>query len=557
MNRNLQSTLVFESPTQKAVRAQLDRILSSSLFRYSPQISRFLSFVVQAVLSGQTQRIKQYTIAVEAFGYPEDFDPLTNTIVRVLAGRLRGMLARYYLQEGEGDEIRIEIPKHTYVPIFRFISASQPDIKTKTRVARKTIAVADYGPSIAIITFSGNNPQEDRCPSENIMGSVVAGLAQFQELSVVGPLRKRTVEPKAIGRRYHVRFVLQGGIQVQGEILRIRLSLMDTCTGFNIWSQTYEYTQTGSNLFEIQDSITQRVASALADYGGIIPCLISRESMKKSHENLEIHEAIYRHEHFLMSLTTDSYLAAVGALEHAVKVNPNNPILMAMLSNAYCYNYILDMGLAAATLEEAGHMAQRAVELDPECQIAHLSEAFLLFFNGRADQCISKIRLTISLNPFNAYIIYISGVMLGMLGSGVMLGMLGYWEESMQLWEKVIRLNPQHPSISTHLSVPLFYYYFRSDYKTAWEYAKLVNTPVFWDPLIRAAAAGQLGFHDQAKKALQELLEMCPDFPSRARDLMSRVVYLREHIELLSDGLIKAGLKLGPALSEEKKVEFF
>jgi hypothetical protein len=64
---------------------------------------------------------------------------------------------------------------------------------------------------------------------------------------------------------------------------------------------------------------------------------------------------------------------------------------------------------------------------------------------------------------------------------------------------------------------------------------------------VRAAAAGQLNLHDQAKAALEELLVMRPDFPSRVRDLMRRVVFLEEHIDMLLEGLFKAGLKLSPA----------
>jgi hypothetical protein len=114
-----QNVTIFSGLTEEAIRFQLDRILSSSFFLSSPAASRFLSFVVQKVLSGQAQQIKQYTIAVEAFGYPIDFDPHTSTAMRVLAVRLRRMLEWYYLHEGKDDNIRIEIPKNTYIPFFR------------------------------------------------------------------------------------------------------------------------------------------------------------------------------------------------------------------------------------------------------------------------------------------------------------------------------------------------------------------------------------------------------------------------------------------------------
>jgi hypothetical protein len=88
------------------------------------------------------------------------------------------------------------------------------------------------------------------------------------------------------------------------------------------------------------------------------------------------------------------------------------------------------------------------------------------------------------------------------------------------------------------------YHYFHGHYPEAWDYAGRISIPSFWDPLSRAATAGQRGLHDQARTALQELLQMRPDFVSRARNLMQRFVYLDEHVEMLLDGLLKAGLNI-------------
>lgn len=103
------SLLAFDGQTQEAIHSQLNRILSSPFFRESPAANHFLRFVVQAVLSGQSHQIKQYTIAVDALGYPKDFDPNTSTSIRVLAGRVRVMRELYYLHEGAHDDIRTDL----------------------------------------------------------------------------------------------------------------------------------------------------------------------------------------------------------------------------------------------------------------------------------------------------------------------------------------------------------------------------------------------------------------------------------------------------------------
>ena len=116
----------FEAPdTPKAddVRRELRRLLESLAFRDSLRLTSFLKFVVEAVLEGKSDRIKSYTIAVEALGRGAAFDPQTDPIVRVEAGRLRRALARYYATTGCNDSLVIEIPRGAYVPTFRWRDA--------------------------------------------------------------------------------------------------------------------------------------------------------------------------------------------------------------------------------------------------------------------------------------------------------------------------------------------------------------------------------------------------------------------------------------------------
>jgi hypothetical protein len=99
-------------------RAAAIRVLASSAFLASPNLAAFLRFVVEATLSGQSDRIKGYTIGTEALGRGSDFDPQTDPIVRVEAGRLRRTLYSYYANDGANDSIVIALPIGSYVPTF-------------------------------------------------------------------------------------------------------------------------------------------------------------------------------------------------------------------------------------------------------------------------------------------------------------------------------------------------------------------------------------------------------------------------------------------------------
>ena len=96
---------------------------ASEAFRGSPQLVAFLRYVVEATLRGEQDRIKGYTIAVEALGRADDFDPQTDPIVRVEAMRLRRALNRYYANGGKHDPVVIDLPLGSYVPVFRRVRA--------------------------------------------------------------------------------------------------------------------------------------------------------------------------------------------------------------------------------------------------------------------------------------------------------------------------------------------------------------------------------------------------------------------------------------------------
>jgi Tol biopolymer transport system component len=100
------------------VRAQLQRILVSSAFANAERGRKFLRFVVEAALDGRAGEIKEYVIGVDALGRSPSFDPKTDPIVRVEAGRLRARLNSFYQSESKRDAVLISLPKGSYVPEF-------------------------------------------------------------------------------------------------------------------------------------------------------------------------------------------------------------------------------------------------------------------------------------------------------------------------------------------------------------------------------------------------------------------------------------------------------
>ncbi len=107
-----------------ATQAQLTRILNSQAFAKAPSLSRLLNFLVTEAANGRAEELKEYTVGAAISESGEDFDPQSNTIVRVQARRLRSKLRQYYADEGTNDPLKIEIPEGTYAPVFEDSEAS-------------------------------------------------------------------------------------------------------------------------------------------------------------------------------------------------------------------------------------------------------------------------------------------------------------------------------------------------------------------------------------------------------------------------------------------------
>jgi len=122
---------VPQSPADKsAIRGQLDLLLAHSLFFQSKRYPALLRFVVEQTLEGNAEQVKERSIGMEVFGRPPGYDANADPVVRVTAGEIRKRLAQYYYDPSHHEEIRIELPTGSYVPVFQRVvrpEAASPD----------------------------------------------------------------------------------------------------------------------------------------------------------------------------------------------------------------------------------------------------------------------------------------------------------------------------------------------------------------------------------------------------------------------------------------------
>ncbi len=129
--------------------AEIDRLIGSHVLHGSESLCKLLRYLAEHALHHPGVPVKEYQIATEVFGRPADFDPQSDSTIRVQAGRLRMKLAEYYSSEGADDPIIVEVPKGTYVlsfhqrahaPAREFRPEMAPEAQPKVR--RATIALS-------------------------------------------------------------------------------------------------------------------------------------------------------------------------------------------------------------------------------------------------------------------------------------------------------------------------------------------------------------------------------------------------------------------------------
>jgi len=125
------------------IRLQLERVLSSYLFRGSRRCQGLLRHVAERTLAGESAALKERTLGVEVFGRPPAYDTNQDPIVRATASEVRKKLAQYYQEPEHASELRISLPPGSYSADFQTIEEVAPSARArKVRSVLVTSAAA-------------------------------------------------------------------------------------------------------------------------------------------------------------------------------------------------------------------------------------------------------------------------------------------------------------------------------------------------------------------------------------------------------------------------------
>lgn len=364
INRVGTGTRLPDGITAKSLRAQVNRMLSGPAFVNSDRLSRFLQFIVDQVLQGNADQLKEYSLGIAVFDRKESFDPRVDPIVRVEASRLRNRIKQYYENEGRQDEIVVELTKGSYVPVFLKKSAPEP--------APPAIRSARNWNTIAVLPFADHSPERDQeyfC--DGMTEEIINALTKLPMLRVVAwtssrRLKGHTADIAEIGQQLNVGTVVTGSLRKSGERLRITTQLIDAGEGCYLWSESYD--RELKDVFAIQEEIARAIVATLriqiADEG-------KKRLVKRYTDNLEAYNLYLQGRYFWNQRSETGLKKGIGYFEQAIAKDPSYALAYAGLSDSYSLlgNYgVLPSKKVKASASAA---ALKAVEIDDTLAEAH------------------------------------------------------------------------------------------------------------------------------------------------------------------------------------------
>jgi TolB-like protein/tetratricopeptide (TPR) repeat protein len=413
---------------EKAIRQQLNRILASKTFSQVDRLKRFIGFIVVEATAGRGGELKEYVIGVHVFDKEPSFDPRTDPIVRVQARRLRARLVRYYREEGQTDELIIDLPKGGYAPSFRRREGALPvrPSLSAALVSRNTVAVlpfSDHTTGSTLTYFC-----------RGLRDEIVHALTALRSLRVLAaPGDDDDFSSRSL--RHETALIITGSVRTAGDRVRVTTQLIDGTNGYYLWSDATD--ASAADPIAAQQAVARMVVDKLE------PELTGQAAASTGRhltENLAARNLHVQGRYHLNQRTEEGLQKAVEFFEKALVEDAQFSLAHSGLADAY--GLLAHYGVlgpaevwskaassAASAVMLDGHSAeahtslahvcatqdwdwpaaqqeyQRAISLNPRYPTAHHWYAMsCLVPMGRLDEALEQILLAQSLDPVSSII---------------------------------------------------------------------------------------------------------------------------------------------------------
>lgn len=453
-----------------------------------------------------------------------------------LSGRIK-TLRQLLGDDGKRQEVIRTVHRRgfRFVADVRVIDATVPDQLPAD--AATPIPRSDR-PTVAVLPFANLSAEDDQeYFSEGVSADLITHLSRHRWLNVIArnttfSFKDSVISVADLGERLGARYVVQGSVQKSRNRVRVRASLSDARTGYQMWSDHYD--RDLSDIFAVQDEITATIAARLEPEIG----LAERNRVVASRpENLQAWDCFHLGVHHFYQFTAHSNREAQALLKRSQVLDERFGEAWAWWAYAVVLGMVYwDTPVTGELLDEALGACEKALQLDPHNATFYALRARTLLARREYDRAIVENERAIELNPTFAA---------AYCGLGDSLAYEGRYDEAIACFERSIALSPNDPQLWAFYSYGALALIFTHDFERAEAWTeRALATPncQFWALAHRAVALAYLDRIPEAQQCIEQVRREVPQFSlGYAKE---RMFYLkrRDQIDLYQKGLIKAGV---------------
>ena len=291
--------------------------------------------------------------------------------------------------------------------------------------------------SIAVLPFTNRSADDnDLYFTDGVHDDLLTQLSKIDAFSVISrtsvmEYRDTTKNLKDIARELSVANVMEGSVQRAGNRVRINVQLIDAETDEHLWAEIYDRELTTSNLFEIQSEIAQHIADA---HRATLTDTEKSTLAKAPTDNLEAYDLYLQARQFALGETRIGYQTALELFKAAIKLDPEFALAWIGLGRAHITNYWVYGGDPSHS-EQARIAIDRAKEIDATIPELYMAEGFYWYWaHLDYDRALYNLERATELMPRNEE---------AHMWHGWASRRNGQWEQAIQSFERALELNPR------------------------------------------------------------------------------------------------------------------
>jgi TolB-like protein/Flp pilus assembly protein TadD len=290
--------------------------------------------------------------------------------------------------------------------------------------------------SIAVLPFeSFSDDKENAYFADGIQDDVLTNLSKIGDLKVISrtsvmPYRGKASNLREIGKALGVGTILEGSVRRDGNRVRVNVQLINAENDEHIWAEDYDRELT--DVFAIQTDLAQKIANELR--AKLSPSEKAQMEHKPT-ENGDAYLAFVQAHNLSMAVEDFEKLKKSEQLyQRAIDLDPNFALAIARYSQLESWiQHTFE--LTPERRQKALHLAERALQLQPDLPEAHLARGFSYYYgDNNYDAALKEFEIAKDGLP-NESEVY--------LALGAIQRRQGKWDESTANLEKAVALSPK------------------------------------------------------------------------------------------------------------------